>query len=144
MIFGRAKQTIPRQFADTSGYHQEDHVEGDHVHDHHVATVLHQDFDNDWSRSPFSAVLVACLQKCFSGIHGVAASLIGLNDRVVVSASNVLLPEYLRNSSFPTLLRQINSARSASILVHAFAFAVSGHGGSAPRSFRILSFVRGI
>ena len=52
-----------------------------------MTSVLHRDFENDWSSSPFSTVLqVACIQSVFLGHQGVAASsFIGLNDRVLVS-----------------------------------------------------------
>ena len=70
-----------------------------------MTTVLHRDFENDWSNSPFSTVQVACIQGfilVFTAL--LARPCIGL-------CSNAFLQDWQRNSSFPTL-RLSNSSMS--------------------------------
>ena len=111
--------------------HQEDHVEGDHVHDDH------DDHDDHCSASGsreclvkfflFSTVQVACIQgvlwssRCCCLLLGwIARPCTGL-------CSNAFPREWQRTSSFPALSCQTLPYRFACILVRACAVDVARH-----------------
>ena len=96
-----------------------------------MTTVLHRDFQSDWSSVPFSTVQVACTQGvlrsswcCCLLLDWVARPCIGL-------CRNAFPQEWLRNSSFPTPVCQILPYRSACILVRACAVDIAHQRDSA-------------
>ena len=58
-----------------------------------ITTVPHRNLENEWSSLPFFTVQSACIPMFF-GLYGVAASLIGLYDCVLIGlCSNGSLQE---------------------------------------------------
>ena len=106
-----------------------------------MTTVLHRDLENDQSSVPFSSVHVACIQgvlwssQCCWLLLDWVAPCVGLY-------SDASLHEYLRNSSFPTLICQISSISVCVYLVRACAFDIARPLCSAPRLFRDSIFLR--
>ena len=99
-----------------------------------MTTVLHREFQTDWSRFPFSTIQVACLlgllwssRCCCLLLDWVARQCTGLS-------SNTLPQEC--GHVIQTPLCQIIPCRSGWILVRACASDVARPRDSAPRSFR--------